>query len=150
MALEGQPVKRGTMAHEHIMYMMLADTAAQMGDGEAIERYLDHLEPLVLKDDHRPYTAVAQRVRGVFHRISGDFDLAETSFQGAMELFEEFDASWQLGRTYCELAKLEADRADEKAAYDNYLQALSRFERIQALPDMKRTRAAMESIESTI
>jgi tetratricopeptide (TPR) repeat protein len=128
--------------------MMLAETAAQMEDKAAIDQYLQNLVPLVDRDDHRPYRAVAHRARGVSYRIGGEFDLAESSLQQALELFEELDTDWQIGRTYTELAKLDEDRADEKAAYNNYLKALSYFEKIQALPDMKRTRAALESVES--
>ena len=32
LELSGQPVKRGTMAHQHIVYMMLAEAATQLDD----------------------------------------------------------------------------------------------------------------------
>jgi tetratricopeptide (TPR) repeat protein len=148
LSLEGQPVKRGTMAHEHIIYMMLADTAAQAEKEEAIDRYLDKLEPLVSRDEHRPYQAIAHRARGVSQRVRGDFDEAEASLNHAVEFFYEYGSAWQLGRTYCEMAKLSVDRADDKSAYNQYLQALTQFEKIQALPDLKRTRAALDAVES--
>jgi tetratricopeptide (TPR) repeat protein len=148
LKLAGQPVKRGTMAHEHIVYMMLTDTAAQIGDKMAIDRYLGLLEPLVERDDHQPYLAVAHRARGVSQLIEGELAGAETSFNKSMDLFQEFDAPWQIGRTYCELAKLDLARSDHKAAHDHYQQALAEFERIQALPDLKRTRAALETVDS--
>ena len=148
LKLAGQPVKRGTMAHEHIVYMMLTDTAAQVGDKTAIDRYLGLLEPLVERDNHQPYLAVAHRARGVSQLIEGELTGAETSLNKSMELFREFDAAWQIGRTYCELAKLDLAKSDNKAAHDHYLQALAEFERIQALPDLKRTRAALETVDS--
>ena len=148
LKLAGQPVKRGTMAHEHIVYMMLTDTAAQIGDKMAIDRYLGLLEPLVDRDDHQPYLAVAHRARGVSQLIEGELAGAETSFNKSMDLFKEFDAPWQIGRTYCELAKLDLARSDNQAAQIHYQQALAEFERIQALPDLKRIRAALETVDS--
>ena len=147
LSLSGQPVKRGTMAHEHIVYMMLTDTAAQMGDAGETERYLSKLEPLAQRDDHRPYQAVAQRARGIVHRLKGEHDEAESHLIQALDLFGDFNAAWQIGRTHCELAELEIARADQKKAYDHYERALVAFERIQALPDLKRTRSALEAIE---
>ena len=136
------------MAHEHIVYMMLTDTAAQIGDKVAIDRYLGLLEPLVERDDHKPYLAVAHRARGVSQVIEGELDRAENSLNKSLKLFKDFDAHWQIGRTYCELAKLELARSDNKSAHDHYQQALAEFERIQALPDLKRTRAALETVDS--
>jgi len=147
LKLAGQPVKRGTMAHEHVVYMMLTDAAAQIGEKTAIDRYLGLLEPLVDRDNHQPYLAVAHRARGVSQLIEGELDGAETSFNKSMEIFKAFDAPWQIGRTYCELAKLDLARSNNGAAQDHYQQALAEFERIQALPDLKRTRAALETVD---
>jgi hypothetical protein len=46
--LSGQPVKRGTMAHKHIVYMMLADSAAQLRDEAGLMKYALLLEKLAL------------------------------------------------------------------------------------------------------
>jgi tetratricopeptide (TPR) repeat protein len=135
------------MAHEHIVYMMLTDAAAQLGDGDAIDRYATLLEPLVDKDVHRPYQAVAHRGRGIAYRLRGDFNKAGDHLSKALQIFQDMDAAWQLGRTHCALAQLEIDRSNHKGAYDQYLQALEKFERVQALPEMKRTRAALEGVE---
>jgi tetratricopeptide (TPR) repeat protein len=147
LSLSGQPVKRGTMAHEHIVYMMLTDTAAQLSDASETERYLSKLEPLAQRDDHRPYQAVAQRARGIVYRLKGELDEAESHLKQALELFGDFNAAWQIGRTHCELAELEMAREDQKKASDHYERALVEFDRIQALPDIKRTRSALEAIE---
>lgn len=61
LELPGQPVKRGTMAHKHIVYMMLAESAAQLRDAEALTSYSSLLEELAVRDDHKPYLAVAHR-----------------------------------------------------------------------------------------
>ena len=82
LKLSGQPVKRGTMAHEHIVYMMLVDSAARAGDETGIRRYVSHLEELATQDDHRPYLAVGHpgwpvlqagkhRIEYRFHRLPG-------------------------------------------------------------------------------
>jgi tetratricopeptide (TPR) repeat protein len=146
--LPGQPVKRGTMAHEHIVYMMLTDSAAQLGDAEAIERYASLLEPIAERDDHQPYLAVVHRARGIALRLRGEHDEAEMQLSMAAKLFGEFNASWQLGRTYCELAALELARSDHSKAQEHYARALSEFESVQAMPDLKRTRLALDSIEA--
>jgi tetratricopeptide (TPR) repeat protein len=148
LMLEGQPVKRGTMAHEHIVYMMLADTAAQLGDTAAIDRYLSKLEPLAEKDNHRPYLAVAHRARGIAHRHEGEHGKSEDQLNQALDIFNDFDAPWQIGRTYCELAELELARSDHKRAHEQYVLALAEFEKVQAIPDLKRTREALEAVES--
>ncbi len=148
LELSGQPVKRGTMAHQHVVYMMLTDAAAQIGDREAINRYLSSLEPLAVGDDHRPYQAVAHRARGIAHRLESEFEEAENQLKMALELFSEFDADWQIGRTHCELAELELARSDQESAREHFKLASAKFEALQALPDLKRTRLALETIES--
>jgi hypothetical protein len=59
--LPGQPVKRGTMAHKHIIFMMLTDSPAQLRDRVTLGFYAAKLEELALRDDHCPYLAVAHR-----------------------------------------------------------------------------------------
>jgi hypothetical protein len=61
LELPGQPVKRGTMAHEHIVYMMLTDSAAHSGDESSVRKYAPLLEELATRDNHRPYMAIAHR-----------------------------------------------------------------------------------------
>lgn len=136
------------MAHEHIVYMMLTDAAAQLEDLESIYRYLSLLEPLVKRDDHRPYLAIAHRARGIAHRLEAEYDEASVQLNKALEIFQEFGAAWQKGRTYCQLADLALVQTDPTAAQENYLLALKEFEQVQALPDLKKTRQALEAIES--
>lgn len=147
LQLSGQPVKRGTMAHEHIIYMMLTESAAELRDADGLRRYASQLETLAELDDHRPYMAVAHRAWGIAHRLVNEYDEAEGRLRQALELFSELDTSWQIGRTLCEMADMELARSDGAAAHDYLSRALMNFEAIQALPDMKRTRMALEELD---
>ncbi len=146
--LAGQPVKRGTMAHRHIIYMMLADSAAQLQDATALKRFAAQLEPLAEQDEHRPYLAVAHRAWGIAHRLEGEYDKAQQRLAQALEIFEDLGTRWQAGRTWYEMAQLDLARSDEASAHDHYEQALAAFEGIKAVPAAKRTRAALEELSS--
>jgi tetratricopeptide (TPR) repeat protein len=91
--------------------------------------------------------AVAHRAWGIAHRLVNEYDEAEGRLRQALELFSELDTSWQIGRTLCEMADMELARSDGAAAHDYLSRALMNFEAIQALPDMKRTRMALEELD---
>jgi tetratricopeptide (TPR) repeat protein len=146
LQLSGQPVKRGTMAHRHVVYMMLAESAAQLDDAPALRRYASQLESLAAQDGHRPYQAIAHRAWGIACRLEGEYADAETRLSQALELFEELGTPWQLGRTLSEMAELDLARSDPAAARDHFSRALSQFEAMQATPDVERTRAALAAL----
>jgi tetratricopeptide (TPR) repeat protein len=145
LELSGQPVKRGTMAHEHIVYMMMTDSAARARDEAAIRRYTPRLEELARRDEHRPYLAIADRAWGVAHRLAGEYEDAEIRLKKAIEAFTELDSQWQLGRTLFEMAELERARSNVEAAKDYGSQALAAFEVMGAEPDLARVRAMLGS-----
>ncbi len=147
LELPGQPVKRGTMAHEHIVYMMLADSAARVGDEAAIREYAPTLEELAIRDNHQPYLAIAQRAWGVAHRLAGEHAEAEARLEQALELFNDLKFQWQYGRTLFELGQLAYARSDADRARDYYSQALAAFEEMGAEPDITRTNDAIEALE---
>ena len=147
LELSGQPVKRGTMAHQHIVYMMLADSASQSGDITAMRKYAQQLEELAQRDDHQPYQAIAHRTWGVIHRAEEDFDSAKSRLNLAREIFEEVGAPWQLGRTLRELAELAMAQEDLSHAGDYYQEALTVFESLQAQPDIDRTIASLSAVQ---
>ena len=68
----GQPVNFGTMAHDHDIYMTLADTAVELRDADALRKYARPLETLAGRDNHRLYLAIAHRALGVEHRLAGE------------------------------------------------------------------------------
>ena len=144
LELSGQPVKRGTMAHEHIVYMMMADSAARIHDEAAIRSYAPPLEELARRDEHRPYLAIAYRALGVAHRLAGEYEAAETRLMQAIGTFAELESNWQLGRTLFEMAELERARSNLESARDYGAQALAAFEAVQATPDADRTRAMLD------
>jgi tetratricopeptide (TPR) repeat protein len=147
LALPGQPVKRGTMAHKHIVYMMIADAAAQSRDLEALTRYASLLEELALRDEHLPYLAVAHRSWGVAHRLNKAYDRATARLTKALALFEDLEARWQTGRTLLELGELALAQADQAGARDYYGRALTAFEAMGASPDVQKTREALKALD---
>ncbi len=56
----GQPVARGSMAHRHDVYMLLADTAARLRDTARLLQYTPQLEELAARDEHRLYLAIIE------------------------------------------------------------------------------------------
>jgi tetratricopeptide (TPR) repeat protein len=146
LELSGQPVKRGTMAHEHVMYMIMVDSAGLVRDEAAIRRYAPVLEELARRDDHRRYLAIAHRAWGIAHRLAGEYDAAETCLVQALEVFAELESRWQLGRSLLELGELEQARSNPAAARDYCSKALAAFEAVQAMPDAARTQAMLRSL----
>lgn len=147
--LSGQPVKRGTMAHKHIIYMMLTEAAARLQDREALPHYASLLEELAVRDGHQPYLAVAHRAWGVAQRLNEAYAEADEHLLQALAVFEERGAHWQSGRTRIELGELALAQGDEAQARGYLAQALEAFERVNARPDVERTRAALERLGSS-
>ena len=133
------------MAHEHIVYMMLADSAAQLRDREALAVYAPKLEDLAQRDEHRPYLAVAHRAWGIAHQLDGSLAEAESRLNDALSLFEELGAAWQTGRTHHDLGELALARADQQGAHDHFTRALEAYESLNAQPDIEKTRLALEA-----
>ena len=133
------------MAHDHEIYMTLADTAAELRDGEALHKYAPPLEKLAERDNHRLYLGIAYRALGVLHRLMGEHAAAETRLIQALELFTNIGARWQTGRTQFELGELNVSVSSQKAR-EYYSQALRSFEEIQAAPNSERTRMALSSL----
>ena len=148
MGTAGQPVNFGTMAHDHEIYMILADTAVELRDAEALRKYAPPLEKLASRDNHRLYLAIAHRALGVGHRLAGEHAAAEPRLRQALELFTKLGARWQIGRTLFELGALNQEQSQkETKAREYFAQALGSFEEIQAKPDAERTRAVLNSLD---
>jgi hypothetical protein len=142
----GQPVKRGTMAHDHHLYMLLADTAAQQRDENALHQYTPLLEELAIRDSHPLYLGIASRAWGVAHRLADEHDEAAVRLTQALGLFSGLGTRWQIGRTLFEMGDLDLVRGDKNNARDHFFLALEAFEAMKAMPDMERTRAALETM----
>jgi tetratricopeptide (TPR) repeat protein len=146
LELSGQPVKRGTMAHKHIVYMMLADAAGQLHDVASLAHYTSLLEELATQDDHQPYLAIAHRSWGIMCRLNGEYGEAKIRLQQALEMFEELDFRWQTGRTLVEMAELAQTQSDEASAREYFSRALAAYESIKAMPDAERTSAILAAL----
>ncbi len=134
------------MAHEHIVYMMLVDSATIVRDESTILKYAPLLEELARRDDHHPYLAIAQRGRGVANRLAGEFEDAEAHLKEAVELFSELDTRWQIGRTLYELGELELARSNTDLARDYFMEALEKFESLKAATDISRVNAVIREL----
>jgi hypothetical protein len=143
LSLAGQPVRRGTMAHEHDVYMLLTETAVNQREAAAIEQYAARLEPLAARDEHALYQAIAHRAWGVARRLRGDLPAAQTRLAQALAMFNSLGADWQAARTHLELAEATSDPA---AARAHYTEALAAFESLSARPDADRARAALQAL----
>jgi tetratricopeptide (TPR) repeat protein len=133
------------MAHDHEIYMILADTAVELRDTDALRKYAQPLENLASRDNHRLYLAIAHRALGVEHRLAGEHAAAETQLRQALGLFTKLGARWQIGRTLFELGELSQTHSHTKAR-EYYSQALGSFEEIGAVPNAERTRIALDSL----
>jgi len=144
----GQPVNFGTMAHDHEIYMTLADTAVELRDADALHKYAPELEKLADRDHHKLYLAIAHRAIGVEHRLAGEHTEAENRLKKALELFTKLGVRWQIGRTLFELGELNLEQPQKKIkAQEYFAQALGAFEEIQAVPNAERIRKVLNSLE---
>jgi tetratricopeptide (TPR) repeat protein len=134
------------MAHEHIVYMMLVDAAAQAGDEAAIKKYAPKLEELATRDKHQPYLGIAQRAWGVAHRLAGEFSEAEKRVEAALEIFENLGMKWQTGRTIFEMGELALAKSENDTARDYFVRAQEMFEEMGAGPDLARTAVALDRL----
>ena len=140
----GQPVKRGTMAHDHHVYMLLTESAASRRDAADLARYAPRLAELAERDNHRLYRAIAYRAQGVAERLAGSLDEAGAHLNQALDEFARLNTGWQIGRTECELAEVDIARGDRIAAREHLGRALTAFDVLEAAPDAERMRAALE------
>lgn len=144
---QGQPVNFGTMAHDHEMYLSLADTAMELRDEASIKKYAPLLEGLAKRDNHKLYLAIAHRAQGVALHLTGKPAEAETRLTQSLALFKELGARWQTARTLFELGELNAAQPRKKTkAREFFSQALAIFDEVQALPYADRTRARLDSL----
>ena len=147
LTLSGQPVKRGTMAHKHIVYMMLVDSASRARDLETILKYAPLLEELAARDKHQPYLAICHRAYGVAHFLRDEINRAEARLNKALEIFDSLGMGWQTGRTLAELGNLAKARNDNSMAREFFSKAREQFKMIQANPDMERIHTTLEEID---
>jgi hypothetical protein len=138
---------RGLLFHDNELNFMFVDLAVLQRDETALRQYAPLAEETALRDGHILYQAVAHRAWGVLHRLQGEDAAAKARLNQALELFQELETRWQIGRTLHELGKLAQARTDLVGARSYFSRAEAMFEEMKAVPDMARTRTALESLD---
>ena len=132
---------------DHDLIIMLTDISAEHDDLEYLNEYAPQAEDLAKQLDHPLYQAISHRALGVANRLKSEYKQAENRLTKALEIFEELDTNWQLGRTYYEFGQLFAAQDKPTEAKKNFEQATQRFENMGAIPDLERTQAALKAIK---
>jgi tetratricopeptide (TPR) repeat protein len=133
-------------AGDHDVYAMLVDGAAQQRDPAGLQKYAPLAEETARRIDHKLHLAIAQRAWGLAHTLAGEFPQAEARFKEALDIFSDYPAPWQIGRTLFEMGELARLQMKTEQARDYYSRALSAFEELQAAPYAARVRAALENL----
>ena len=144
--LQKMATERGFMAADLDMHAMAVDVAARSGDQDYLSKYLTLAETAAERADHRFYRAIAQRARGVSHRLSGELDQAARVLSAAADEFRAMETSWQVGRTLSELGEVEVSRGNPEMAREHYSEAVSAFKSLAATPYEERAREALKSL----
>ena len=133
------------MAHDHEIYLILADTAVELRDLNALRKYAPTLEQLASRGNHRLYLAITCRAVGVRHRLAGEQAVAENHLREALGLVTKLGSRWQIGRTLFELGELHLTRSPEKAR-EYYHRRWVPLEEVQAMPDAERARLVLNEM----
>ncbi len=131
---------------DHDVYAALTDAAARQGDAATIRAYAPEAEKLAARYGHKLYQGIADRAWAVALRQAGEYPEAEARLRRALDLFGGLKARWQVGRTLHELGELAATQGAAARAHDYFNEASAAFKEMRAGPDLKRTRAALESL----
>ncbi len=146
IAASSQPVKWGTGPHEHDLYAILTDVAAQQRDLAAIRKYAPRAEQLAARDHHQLYLAIIHRAWAVAHRLAGEYADATSRFNQALELFNTLGTRWQIGRTLVEFGELEQAQQNQTGAREYFSRALAEFEAMRVAPDVAATHLRLQSL----
>ena len=131
----------------HDVYALLVDSAALQHDPVRLQKYAALAEETARRIDHKLHLAIAQRAWGVAHTLAGEYPQAEGRFKQALEIFSDYPAPWQVGRTLFEMGELARLQMKTEQARDYYSRALGIFEELHAAPYATRARAAKEHLQ---
>jgi hypothetical protein len=131
---------------DHDLYAMLVDGAAQNLDAEAIAKFAPLAEETARRTDHKLYLSLTHRAWGVLHRLSGEFDEAESRLTASRALCERLGARWQLGRTLVELGRLSIARGEVDDGRQHLEGAHALFDELGATPEIVRVRQELASL----
>jgi len=135
-----------TIGGDHDLYAMLVDAAAQQHDQAALRKYAPLAEESATGIGHKLHMAIAYRAWGVAHTLAGEYLQAEARFKQALEIFNDYQAPWQIGRNQLEMGELARAQMKTEQARDYFSLALSAFEELRAAPYAARSRAALETL----
>ncbi len=145
-AMNSASVIKSASGCNNDIYAMLVDAAVQQRDQAGMQKYAPLAEEFAKDFGHRLYMAIAHRAWGVMHTLTGEYPQAESRFEQALKIFNDYPAPWQIGRTLFEMGELERTQLKVEPASDYYLRALAAFEELRAVPDIMRTHAALETL----
>jgi tetratricopeptide (TPR) repeat protein len=131
---------------DHDLYNLLADAAAQRYDEASLRKYAPLAEESAFRYDHKLYQAIAHRTWGVLHRLAGQYTESQIRFDRALEIFQQMNTRWQVGRTLLEMGELALERSNITMAHGHYVRALEALESVQAIPEITRICAAIEKL----
>lgn len=131
---------------DHDLYSLLVDAAAMQRDEAAIQKYAPLAEEFALRYNHKLYQAIAHRAWGVMYCLAGQYDEAQMRFDRALEIFQNMDTRYQIGRTKFEIGELDVARRNNAAAREHFSQALNAFERIGAVLNAMRVRERLAAL----
>lgn len=140
----GQPSIGWIAFGDHEVLNLLVDVAAQQRDITALQKFIPLAEELAVRLGHRLNQAVAHRAWGVMYRFTSQYSEAEAQLNQALEIFQQMDTRWQIGRTLFELGEVAVAQTNIATAGKHFSQALNAFESIDAAPDVERTRDRMK------
>lgn len=141
-----RPSKGWATFGDHDLYSLLVDAAVRHRDEIALRQYVPLAEETARRYEHKLYQAIAHRARGMLHRLSSEYVEAELQLNEALELFNNMNTRYQIGRTLFELGELAAAQTSAPHAYDYFTRALNDFERIGAAPDTIRVRERLAAL----
>ena len=130
------------------LYALLVDAAVQQRDMAALQEYTPLLEETAAPLEHNLYLGIANRGRGVLHRLEEHYEKSEMHLEQAAAIFRELDTRWQLGRTHLELGNLAVCRRETAEAKQQLSKALNLFEEVAAVPDAERARKLISELTS--
>jgi tetratricopeptide (TPR) repeat protein len=142
-----RPSKGWATFGDHDLYSLLADAAAAQCDEAALRQYAPLAEETARRYDHTLYRAIADRARGVSHRLAGEYNEAESQLNQALDIFNGLNTYYQIGRTLSDLGELAAARTESGKARAYFTRALEAFGSLEAVPDTMRAKAALERLQ---
>lgn len=128
------------------LLLSLVDSAAEHANIETLLKYMPLIEEAFQETNHPLHKAISLRSSGVLHRLQGDFQQAEEKNKQALEMYQGFEAQYQIGRTHYELGQLGLAKNNLSRAKGHFSAALKAFEEMRAVPAIERTKAALQNI----